>query len=357
MKNKIKLFTALFSILGIFILTGCNNPFSPINLSPDSPQHEKGLLITLSGEGVGARTLYPEVPVFTKYELTFDNGDDRTREMVVIDDDRTSVIVDDLVLGYWTITAKGYVTINGNLYVAAEGSNSITIERAPAVNSLNITLHPVQYESYENGTLSYDLTFLVDKVDNGEINIYPLDMSYSIVSRSFNQQASKDTISLSPGFYIMVIRLYEQNRPSHYYQPIIRTEIIHIYSNIETKAEYTFEEKDFNEFITLSGTIDVRINGESPDSFTLNAYLNGYSHQIGRSNFSSPNLTSWSMVLPAYDDDVNVYFRLTSIRYDEHNYYCDVEKTVTVGKVNVAEDIGRVDVPIIILSGTIHHAL
>jgi len=96
-----KIYTVFYILLSVLIWTGCSDVLTPLNPGV------KGLKITISGDAVGSRTLYPEVS-FTKYVLSFEGPSDH--EDVTLQADTTSVIVDDLVVGEWTITATGYVS-------------------------------------------------------------------------------------------------------------------------------------------------------------------------------------------------------------------------------------------------------
>jgi hypothetical protein len=70
------------------------------------------------------------------------------------------------------------------------------------------------------------------------------------------------------------------------YQRAGRTEIVHIYSNMETRADYTFTPADFTDFIVFSGTVDIKIDGTRPDYAVVHAFkpeFYGREEQLGYS--------------------------------------------------------------------------
>jgi hypothetical protein len=72
--------------------------------------------------------------------------------------------------------------------------------------------------------------------------------------------------ALAPGYYL--VRVVASNP----LQQAGWTEIVHIYSNMETKAVYEFTDDDFVDYITLSGTVSVSIDGDRPDFAEVVAY-------------------------------------------------------------------------------------
>ena len=61
----------------------------------------------------------------------------------------------------------------------------------------------------------------------------------------------QDTIQVPPGYYIMSINVETEDARKG------RSEVVHIYSNMETRAVYEFAEDDFAKFITLSGRVNI----------------------------------------------------------------------------------------------------
>ena len=340
MLKRINLYTALFTVSVILLLSNCSNIFTPQSATVN------GLRITLSGAVIDARTLYPEDPTFTKFVLSFNHQEnpEAIRESISLGANITTVLVDELVLGLWTVTATGFVTINEVDYAVARGSEVIEIKSQEEGN-LNITLSAMQDPNGDPGTLSYSITYPADKVNNGYIYIYSLDGN-SNTNHNLGSSPAYGDISITPGFYRMVIQLNDG------YKDVRRSEIIHIYSNLVTNAEFVFTNDDFIDLITLSGTVNVRVGTQNPDSASISVYIDdGSNYLIGSSSIDLTN-NSWSMVHPAFDNDVPLYFYITA-SYEGHSY--SINSTAeTLGNASKSISLGTVTIPAITLSGTVN---
>jgi len=336
-------YTLLYTVLGMLIWTGCSDVLSPPRVK------ENGLKISISADALNGRTLSPK-PVFTKYVLIFSGPSEQKHEDVTLDGNITSVLVNDLVLGVWTITATGYVRISGREYAAAEGSGEVTVISG---TPQNLTIHiSARQEDSVNGFFSYSVNYPRSSANSGNITIYRFGESeWSGESRDLYNSSTSDSISLTPGYYVMTIRLYNS------YQTAVRTQIVHIYSNMETKAEYNFTDADFIDLITVSGKINITVNHKIPESAYIEAYLTDsgsyYDNQIDSSGIDLNNSGSWSMVIPAFDQDTTLYFRVTAYIDGSYMEQKIEDINVIVKNQNVTKDFA-VDIKAITLSGTIN---
>jgi hypothetical protein len=277
----------------MFILAGCSDI-----MTPPMNQQERNLKISVSSDALGSRTLYPN-KTFSKYVLSFSGPAANGHPDITLEDGQTSAVIKaaDLVLGELTITAKGYVLIDGVAQEAASGSDTITVTTGPLPS-------PVIYleadMSGPNGFFAWSVSFPSSLVNSAELSIGPYyggDWDYYTVHNNTPQ-----TINLAPGYYLMSIRLYND----HGNQIATVTEIVHIYSNMKTEANYTFTENDFVPMVTLRGTINITINGESPDYAYLYVYDENNS-QLGYTYFFG---NTWSIKLAASDTAIPLYFRV-----------------------------------------------
>ena len=336
-------YTLLYTVLGMLLWAGCSDIMPP----PNPHTKGNGIKISISADTFNGRTLYPDA-IFTKYVLSFSGP--LEHEDVTLESGTTSVLIDDLVLGVWTITAKGYVKISGSEYAAAEGSAAVTVISG---KTQNLTIHiSAQQKDEVSGFFSYSVKYPSSKINSGNINIYRVgDYERSGDSYGLYNGAASRSIELTPGYYVMTIRLYNS------YQTAVRTEIVHIYSNMETKAEYTFVEDDFIDLITLNGSIDIRVNGELPESADIYAYLNTgsgyYDNEIGNSRVNLSDKNTWSMVIPAFDQDTFLYFRVEA-SIDGSYMEKRTDKSVTVKDQNRTVNLGTVNIEAITLRGTIN---
>ena len=244
------LWFALCAALTLLAWTGCSNIFSPMQ----QREQKGGLQITVASDANGSRasasrTLFSSAS-FTKYTLSFSGPTGASHADVTISSGYSTTIT-DLTDGAWTITAKGYVMLGGTEVEAASGSETVTISAANPNQSITIDMNLSMTGA--NGTLSYKIGYPSDKVDTAQLLIHPINNPASVTTRSLSPNVP-DSVSLSPGYYIMCIQLTNANQTAG------RADVVHIYSGMEATANYTFTNDDFADFITLSGTVDVTIN-------------------------------------------------------------------------------------------------
>jgi hypothetical protein len=142
------------------------------------------------------------------------------------------------------------------------------------------------------------------------------------------------------------------------YQRAGISEIVHIYSNMETKAEYAYTEADFVDVITLSGTITTAVNGVAPSGVYISARTeNG--NEIGYTNipYSAGSAgsagTPWSINIPVFSEETPITFGVSL--YDSSNNIGSVSNlSPTLVHNSAVSDISlNVDYSFVTLSGTI----
>jgi len=232
MKFIINKLVPIFTVLCILLLAGCSDVFSSL------ANEEGGLVITVLGEKAATRTLYPKTtPVFTKYVLEFEGPAGAEQEDITIEQGETSATVSDLAAGQWIVTAKGYVDINGTECVAAEGSATVTVGGGSSTQYLNIPIKALL--GPDTGDFTYDIKF-PQTVETAQLRIalFGEDPSQGTTVNLLTD-GSEGTIPLPAGYYQMFIELNTGSQIAG------RTEIVHIYSNMETIADYTITDGDF----------------------------------------------------------------------------------------------------------------
>jgi hypothetical protein len=341
MKNLNKNIIPFCIVLIILILTGCENIFNPDALAVRSGN---GLTVTVSGDKLYARTLYPNAE-FTRYVLDF-TGPAGATHQETLTNGQNYVTVSDLAAGEWTVFATGYVKIKNpitqeeNEYAAADGETTVTLNGT--IRNININISAKK--TGDNGYFSYSVNFPASKVSAGTLEIFEVISEDNYQSRDLLATPS-DLIELPPGYYFMRISL------SNDYQITSRIEIVHIYSNMETKAEYTFCEDDFVDYFILSGTADVTVNKGSSNNVFIAVYSDSaYNVWLGYSWVNNNN--EWSIVMPAFDDDTPLYF-LVVAHTDGETLRKRLGNLATVRDSNVHIDLGTIDISSITLGGTI----
>ena len=331
----------LFAAVALLLWAGCSDVLAP------STRNETGLRITISNGTTGARTLYPNAPVFSKYILHFEGPGTQPNITLTAGQNSTTV---SLVAGTWIVTATGYVMINGTEYAAAEGSEQVTVTTG-LFQGIGITIRASQNGA--NGLFSYSVSFPHARVNEARLYVYPFgvnewDLSDEDVFDLW--QTPSGNVALAPGYYMMSIRLYTD------YQIAVRREIVHIYSHMETSAEYIFTDEDFTDYITLSGTANVTVDGQVSDETFVIAYLNddlGSFRQIDAAWVYDSDDT-WSMQIAAFDTYTPVYFMVQAAA---DNYANGLLKKTGLSVPVKDEDISDIEITLdissIILSGTV----
>ncbi|AEF81949.1 fibronectin type III domain-containing protein [Leadbettera azotonutricia] len=237
----------LLSILLLLCLAGCENPFTQKPFVPESssqgyvavhfetPQEVYG---ENTGEG-GERTLYPELPAFTKYELSFSNGPEARPPFTVQPGSNTVI---ELAVGSWTITAIAYSGSEGSYTEAARGSASPVTISAGNTSVADISLTP------SAGGIGF-FNYTVNLPSGAAGNIVITNPEGGMVNGgniTLNNSAVNGTLNLLSGQYIMSLILTLNGKRSG------RTEILHVYPNLTSRAAYTFSEFDFRAVMGLT---------------------------------------------------------------------------------------------------------
>lgn len=354
--------------LGLLILSGCFNVLDPSRESGEDAGSAGGSVsIRVSGSPEAARTLYPRAE-FSKIVLSFDpKGGQTAYGPKTLPAGESSVVLDDLDNGNWEVSAKGYVEIDANGDGSIEGGEEFEAASSPAVpftvssgsSSVNITLSAEPITSGGTGYFSYSVSFPPGKVDTATLRFTKADgqSAYDSSSAYIGEKDLKanpsGTISLAPGYYMVRIEL------QNIYQRAGRTEIVHIYPNMETRADYTFTPADFTDFIVLSGTVDIKINGTRPDYAYIYAYKSesyGRGDQLGYTSVqwnggTGVSTGTWSMaILPSYPAR-NVIFEVSTQSGGFSNYW-ETGVTVTVFNTNYPNIPITINKQTLTLSGT-----
>ncbi|MDR2094238.1 MAG: CotH kinase family protein [Treponema sp.] len=280
------------------LLANCESPLTA-PLSPDGSSIQGtgrgAVVIHISDGNAGQRTILPST-AFSHYTLTFTS---EGKAPVTLSSENTRVEV-DLESGSWDITVKGYVTIGGTPYLAAQGRKTITVTPGTPVNvSIVMT---IAADPAGEGTLSYAIGLspnLEGSLSKALLVLEPLDGGAK-TEINLKEEAGTGTLTLESGFYILKIQL------ENGYQAIGKTEVVHIYPNMETQAAYTFGSGDLTRVVPISGRA---VTGGVPPG-KAGVFLYGdaeYEDLIAHTEVNLSDMT-WQTVIPDVYD--RVYFRL-----------------------------------------------
>jgi hypothetical protein len=254
MMKKIRyILVTLAAITGLAALAvSCIHPLDP----PPIAGAGRVILSVSPGEAGSARTILPtEPPVFSKYELEFSSDSGDTVKASDTSGIAKAGVSQELDAGTWTATVKAYqmFTPTGEKeteYLAAQGSAPVTV-KAGQVTQVTVPLAPVPIsETAPVGIFTLTVTFPVGTsgtVTFGSDNTYPLTSSPVTAS-----------VEVDPGYYDLIINLSGESGKAG------TAEKVHIYSGLESKAEYEFTVEDF----TIQGTDDPGGETKPPEEGT-----------------------------------------------------------------------------------------
>ena len=300
------LLSAVFcAALSLVILAGCMEPGMDL-------EQNGGLRISVKSD-LG-RSLFPSHE-FTKITLSFNNTNgSATYADVNLDHNHQYKTINDLPNGEWEITAKGYVKIGGDEYLAAIGTESITVT-GNNFQSIQITISATR--EGDAGFLSYDIDF-PPMVTYAQLYVFKIFGSIwnedDVVEYKEITNEKEGRITLSPGFYMMSVRLTTP------YRTVAWTEVVHIYSNMETVAQREFTENDLTKLVTVSGTVNITVNNMLPDwcnveLYESNDYENSYPFDTTFVNYDG----EWNIFLPAFNAPTTFYI-IVKARFAGNDY-------------------------------------
>jgi hypothetical protein len=261
---------AVLVIAGAALLAGCSNIMEP----PAGPEAGTGgatgqVSITIEGTGAdeAGRTLLPSAPAFSKYVLGFTpKGGQAAVSPVTVQNGTRHVM--DLAAGNWTITAVGYVNIQGvsgisnGEYEAARGETDVTVSSG-GLNAVFINLN-AGVEQGQQGIFSYNITLPTTTPDSAFLRILTLEGSHRY-ERNLKSDAA-GSFGLDAGYYLLKITLTTGGKDT------VRTGVIHIYGGLTTKAEGL--KYDFTAFTSIA-EVAYYLNGLPQNAAVADLYTNG----------------------------------------------------------------------------------
>jgi hypothetical protein len=342
-----------FGILTALLLWGllfsaCTNMFVP----PGQGEERGGLTIRIAGGQSSIRTLYPTAE-FTKYRLEFSGGGPSHSD-VVLTGGETSVVLDDLAAGEWTITAKGYVTIDvpdagPTEFEAARGSKTVTVGGGSAALTIDLSADMASGSGY----FSWDIHIPGDAgIQEAGARITRLSDNSPVayVDLLSTPESRQGIMVLSAGYYL--VQLWVSNG----YQRIGRTEVAAVYSGMETTANYTFTGADFVPAVKMSGTVNLtgtagveRINIMARQSNGQSLWSNVVTVDDGDGPYT------WEIYTAAPGTPSTVSFSVQVIYTDHTSITVGTGTTITLdssGQTGI--DLGAVSGSAVAIWGTIH---
>jgi hypothetical protein len=358
MKRITAIFGASLSLLvGLLLVSACGNILSP-SVQPEE-NVQRGVTITIGGNRSHIRTLYPTAE-FTKYTLDFEytdsySGTKPSHERVELTDGQNSVVITGLTDGTWDITAIGWVTINIDdepdgepmKFEAARGSEEITVTGGAAQAE---TIDLSAEMGTEDGYFSWDINI----PGGAEIQTASLTVSRlngpQVIDTDLvtNPTDSRGIKALESGYYLMRLSVFNG------YQRTGHTEVLAVYSNMETTATYTFTGADFVPAVKMSGTVNLT-NTTGVKSIRVAAmnnngqYVNTYDITV-----SGDKSYPWEIYIATPKSSSAIRFVIDVYYSDYSTIFIDPKVNITLGNADYPDIDLAVNAAAITIGGTIH---
>ena len=258
----------IIPILLLFAVS-CNEPFQL--MEHNNYEAGKGSFsLTINGQNTG-RTILPNTIQndFAAYTLKFFIAGTATEVITV---NRTNANLSAPVLlneGIWDLQVTAYLLDeDGDLIPAAQGEQkNIEILEGKTING-NVTLMPIIDSGM--GTFSWNISYPSNVTVAGmivfsfDVTDIPTEPTHYFTGGT-PLFALADSISLDSGFYRVIFRLSNNQGGI-----AVRSEILHIYQNMESAYEFTFTDSHF-----LVNPLDVILAAYDEDASQWNLQNNG----------------------------------------------------------------------------------
>jgi len=252
MKTMKKIFyTSVVLSLAFTLLaavTSCDNPMAG---TPDGGQTfgNGKVIVRIAGSGESSgRTILPSAPKFSKYELSFRQGDAAPVTVENTTNIETNGVALDLYAGIWTITVKAYQDVfkPGEAVLAAVGSETITLNNGDSNRTVTIKLTPVPMKDAQaQGLFKYNFT-----LPQGAQAVLKLENDSGFIKEIDLTQNNSGSLPLDAGYYDMSVTLTKGGQKAGLF------ESVHIYSGLESAANIDLNDIEFVDKVYLKIKLD-----------------------------------------------------------------------------------------------------
>jgi hypothetical protein len=243
----------LFALLTLF--AGCNMFNEPDNANFGGGSGGGKIAQVDVTIGGNARTILPNV-TFSKYTLSAESADDgytgAVPSPVEITDGTWGTM--SLPYGEWIITATAYVSVGGTDYSVAKGSAPLYVYE----DSHNIEIVIIAPESGGTGTFTYKVTY--PSGGSASVELRPIGDGALVVDEASVASVNAVNVNSVPsGVYFLTVKATASGKT------VTRNEVVHIYDQSTTEADYVFTKLDFEPgILRIGGTIKLLVNGVQP---------------------------------------------------------------------------------------------
>jgi hypothetical protein len=292
MKKSCLLKTLFFCFVAWgLVMAGCSNPAGPAaSKGPGTGQVTVSIgiegaenLPSLNAQSSEARTLAPDfsgLPApFDKFTLSFTATADGAAHNPVDIENGTTAVVNDLVVGTYTISVTGYVGTDEIALGRAEGIVVTDGGNTPA----SVTLGPKTGAGI--GTFSYDIT-VPDGTETATLTITTLEAgAVENGTVDLKTTPSGSMAALAPGYYLVDVVLTKDGKTAGL------NEALHLYRGLTSSLTKTYANSDFGVVEVVSATnltslfLAPATGGTPATSFAATQYTGAIAWKIGAADF------------------------------------------------------------------------
>jgi hypothetical protein len=251
MKTRIIEMIGVLATVWCLALTGCDMGNTP-DVQPTGAKRTVRIIISTGAESLSqtnSRTVGPWNPNFA-YMLTF-TAEGKPSVVTTLIGNTGEVL---LFEGIWTLNVIGW---QSGPTLAESDPVTVAVSAEGDPPTISVPMHPVL--DGEAGTFScYIISYSADITEVSAV-LTPRNVGNAEQSEiALDIEAGENTVSVAPGYYRLTLRAMKGT------QPLIRREVVHIYSSTQTYVSYYLTEADFAPAIYLGGTITNGFEGYHP---------------------------------------------------------------------------------------------
>jgi len=272
-----KLYKIIYLLAFSAFLAGCNLLDDPAQYEKYSAGGNKAQVRINIGTH-GSRTILPDFDWnFSKYIISAepDVGNTKTPpDPVEISGDRTYGYI-IVPYGEWIFTVTAYVNVGGVDYAAAKGSSQMSVDDS---NYQWIEIAVITPELGGTGTFNSVVKYPSGGSALVKLEPYPLG-STAVIDNISVTSGVPDVRNVPSGIYFLTVTAESNGKTA------IRSEIVHIYQQLTSTADYVFTKLDFGaNSLNISGTVNILVNGQKPNNARIEIST-GYGYYYVNVNF------------------------------------------------------------------------
>jgi formylglycine-generating enzyme required for sulfatase activity len=355
-------FTVLLFI-ALLLCTSCINA-----LKDDThPDVARGVVqIVIDGfDDNSARTLFPDIPIFSSYRLSFfpQGAQTAMSDMVLSASDGNVIQNIDIEEGKWEITVYGRIVLGGQEKEVATGSNDAVTVVAGENIIVAVTLHSKDPDG-QPGAFAWSITIPAgiaadsyaialnhwDIATNTEGTAVPLPPSQESTDSETGMVSITGSKGINSGYYLLRANV-GTNRQRAYY-----VEIVHVMTDRTTTFSHQVLSNEFVPAVILSGTAQSLVTFNGSTGYSVVKEVWAYSSADGGEKIGHAMVTgnTWEMAVVEMSPPTDIFFRVVIEPASEIQFEVKSDVVISVSNSDISGITINTAPSLITLSGTVN---